>query len=411
MPKTTKPQIDLPEFIDTEADLKKLCTYLRTQSRIAVDTEFVAERTYYPVLGVVQVGTEESCHVIDTIAIENLSSLNGILKNKEIVKIFHAGKQDFGILYEIVGDVPEPIFDTQVAAAFVGYGEQVSYAKLVERVLHVPLSKHSGLTDWTKRPLTSKQMSYALDDVRYLPELYDHLVERLHQMKRTTWCHEELKNLANPEQYVRPEPREMYRNVKRWSTLNRQGLTVLRELAAWREDEARTRNRPRSRIISDDLLVEIAKMAPQSEKALGRLRPLNPRERSRSGAEIVEAVKRAADCPEDERPCLPPRQHAKSNDIPGLVELLTSYLRCRSEALQIAPRFVSTRDELERLAKFYGTKSLVTDPKKQECPPVLRGWRRKLIGEDFLEILDGRCGVTVDRESGRLRLISNGKPE
>ena len=207
-----------PECIDSEELLSELCDRLAEYPAIAVDTEFVAERTYYPVLGLVQVAAGDICTTIDPLAIEDLSSLERLFANPDVTKVFHAAKQDLCIFYDIFGEVPRPIFDTQLAAAFVGYGDQISYAKLVERVLKVSLSKMAGLTDWTRRPLSRHQLRYALDDVRYLLDAQSNVLNRLERMERREWFEEELAILQCNDTYERKDPREMYRNVKRWST-------------------------------------------------------------------------------------------------------------------------------------------------------------------------------------------------
>lgn len=386
-----------PELIDTDDLLRELCDRLAEQSRIAIDTEFVAERTYYPTLGLIQVAGEGICVAIDPMAINDFAPLQQLFASPDITKVFHAAKQDLGIFCDLFGEVPKPLFDTQLGAAFIGYGDQVSYAKLVERVSKVTLKKMGGLTDWTRRPLTPQQLSYALDDVRYLLDVHSNVSSRLERMGRLDWCQEELTALQSGETYARTTPREMYRSVKRWSTLDRKSLAVLRELAAWREESARDRDRPRGRIISDDLLIEIARMAPREERGLSGIRPLNRRERERSGAEIIEAVQRALELPREEWPERPTSRASRGQDVTGLVELLTAYLRSRAEVEQIAPRFVATRDVLERMARHYGNGAA--------DEPLMHGWRRKLIGGELIDILEGRCAITVDHTTGKLKLV------
>ncbi len=387
----------LPELIDTPALLRRLCKRLADEPRLAIDTEFVSERTYYPVLGLVQIAAGDVCSVVDPIEIEDISPLRDLLTSPKSIKVFHAGNQDLALFYEVFGEVPSPVFDTQLAAAFVGYGEQVSYAKLVERISKVSLSKQAGLTDWTRRPLSAKQLSYALDDVRYLLEMHQRLLDRLDSMGRGEWFREELDRLGSPETYQRPEPEAMFQNVKRWSTLDRRKLAILRELAAWRELEARERDRPRGRVVSDDILVEIARLAPDHPSTLKNIRPLHPRERKRSGNAIVEAVQRAVELSESEWPSLPKRRPGRRPEVPGVIELLNAYLRCRAEAEQIAPRFVATRDELEQLVKFHGNADFDSR--------LLHGWRRKMVGRDLLSIIEGRRAAIVDREKNQIRLV------
>lgn len=388
----------LPQFIDTPNGLVQLCDRLAGCPRVGIDTEFIAERNYYPLLGIIQIATDDLAVVVDSIAIEDLSPLRDVLADPRTVKIFHAGKQDLMIFFNRFKILPTPFFDTQIAAAFIGYGDQVSYAKLVERVAKVKLSKHSGLTDWSHRPLTARQMTYALEDVRHLPMIYEHLVQKLESMGRLSWCREEMDLLVAEEGYERPEPEELFRSVKGWATLDEKGLAVLRELAVWRENAAKARNKPRNRIVSDSLLVELARLAPSDTHILAGFRPLHPRERSKSGEQIVNAVLRALEMSPDEWPTLNNNHSNRKPEIPGLIELLTAYLRSRSEELQIAARFVATREDLEFLIRNHGKKRLTSK--------ILRGWRKKLIGDDLQALVEGRSTIGVDASSGKLKLVA-----
>lgn len=305
------------------------------------------------------------------------------------------------IIHDLAARVPAPLFDTQIAAAFLGYGEQISYLRLVEKTTGKHLNKRETFTDWTRRPLSEAQVRYALDDVAYLPRVYHHLVAELEKRGRLAWVQEECAWLADPATYQRPGPADVFRRVKGSGNLHGRTLAVLRALAAWREEAARERDLPRGRVVSDEILVELAKAEPRDLAALQTVRGINHREVARSGRAIAAAVRAAIELPEEAWPAsssrrlgLPPRFGAEATD------LLAAVARARAGQLELSPSVVAAGAELQELAEE------VLAGRMPEHLPILRGWRRRLLGEDLLKVLHGQLLVSFDAASGRLRLTS-----
>lgn len=378
-------------LITTEDQLTRICGRIREIGTFGLDTEFVQERTYYPRLGIVQVAVDGVEAVLDPGAIGTLDPLLELVADPEIEKIVHAGRNDFEIFYQRSGRAPRNVFDVQVAAAFAGYGHQVSYANLVRRVTGVQLSKLETLTDWTRRPLTEAQLEYALHDVRHLRAVREHLCELLGKLGREAWAREECRFLSDEETYQAPVPEQMYLRLKTGGMTPRV-LSVLRELAAWREVEAMRRDVPRGQVLRDELIVEMARRPPASKAAFANYRFLNPRVVERDGASILAAVKRGLDGP------YPPVAKAPSRDasepkIAPLCRLLEAWLRTRAMQAKVAPEMLATRTELEELCH----ESLAG---REARLPILEGWRRELAGEDLLGILNGQIGLKVDSATG-----------
>ena len=382
-------------YVRDAAGLEALCERIRGAPVVALDTEFVGENSYYPLLEVVQVGIDGFAALIDFQAVPRLDPLFPVLHDPAVEKVFHAGSQDLEIFLSLAGKPVTPVFDTQVGAAMVGYGPQIGYAKLVEQITRRHLKKSQTVTDWSRRPLTPAQISYALDDVRHLLPVHRHLVDRLKRMGRLEWIREELTRLERPETFAKLADRETYRRVSGGSLLEPRELAILRELAAWREGEARARNSPRQRIVSDDVLVEVARNAPRDHQGLQNFRRLWARDRKRYGDELLQAVERGMACPESE---LPERRRAPRTRVaPGVIDLLEAFLRSRAERDSMSPSMLATKGDLQ---------ALIDDPRgpaAQELP-ILNGWRRTMAGEDVLAILEGRMDLGVDAKSGEIRL-------
>lgn len=387
-------------IIDKEKDLHELCDRLGTFDSFALDTEFVRERTFYIQLGIIQVAAEGVEAVIDPLAVPTLDPLLALIRDERLEKIVHAGEQDFAALYERAEVVPKNVFDTQVAAALVGYGDQISYAKLVQRVTGVGLSKLETLTDWTARPLTKAQIKYSLEDVRYLPEVRRHLGKRLSELGRAGWEREECERLESEETYRTPAPDEYYERLKR-SGLNGTSLGVLRDVAAWREETARGRNIPRGWVLRDQSIVEIARRKPTSLKGLRQVRSVRPQQLAKDGDAIVASVKRGMSSPLSDE--TPPRPRAKAPpQLESVARLLEAWLYARAADEEIAPTMLATRDDL---------KSLVAGFHRDDVPELmlLEGWRRDLVGQELLDILEGRRVLRVDARSGKI--VSAGATE
>ena len=380
-------------FVRTPQQLRQLCDRLRSARRIGLDTEFVSERRYSPELGIIQVAVEDWCAIIDPQTVPDLTDFCEVIFDSRIEKILHAGRQDLEIFHRLGGRVLSPIFDTQIAAALVGYGEQIAYARLVERLVGVTLCKHESFTNWNMRPLSARQVEYALDDVRYLLLTAERLRSRLRRLGRVRWAKEEFARLEEGVHAARMEPRERYRRVRGWSTLSSRGLAILRELTSWRESEAERRNRPRGRVIPDEILVELARRAPTNRTALQSIRALNPGIVKRQANDVLKAVQRGLQVSESQLPSLP-KQKASGSPPPGLVELLSCVLRARSEEVQVAPGILATRGDLERLA---------SDSTCMDSLTVLQGWRLDLVGRELLEVLNGQRGVGFDPNGRKVK--------
>lgn len=380
-------------IITTAHQLDAICSKLRKAGSFGVDTEFVRERTYFIRLGIMQVACPDVEAILDPYSLESLVPFYELICDPAVEKVVHAGEQDFFVIFERSGKPPRNVFDTQIGAALVGYGEQLSYAKLVQKVTGVKLSKLETLTDWTARPLTRAQVGYALDDVRHLPSLRGHLGRRLKEMGRVDWAREEFRYLEQPETYMLPEPQEFYERIKTGGMDGRQ-LGVLRELAAWREEEARRRDIPRGWVIRDQALVEIARKAPTSVNELRRIRSIKSQEVERNGATILEAVHRGVENPADERVLKTSSVRTKTRAKP-LVRLLDAWLQARAAAAKIAPSIIASKDQL---------KALVEGHLQGDVPdlPVMSGWRRDLVGGELLDILTGKLRLRVVSQTGNL---------
>lgn len=350
---------------------------------VAVDTEFMRERTYYARLCLVQLGTGEKSFVVDALALEGrLEPLARLLTAPHVVKVVHAGSQDVEILLRATGSTVAPIFDTQIAATLAGFPVQVGYAQLVKDLLGVHVDKSDTFTDWAARPLTPEQIEYAEADVRYLPNVYGRLYERLEREGRLAWLAEDFERLADPQTYA-VDPREQYRRVKRASSLDRRSLAVLRELAAWRETEAQRRDIPKRWVVSDESLVEIARRTPGSVAELSRIRGVNDKVAARNGDAVIAAIDAGKAVPDDELPRLPRKDRIPSS-AQAVADLLSAVLRVRAREHNVAATLLASRDELERFAAG-----------DREGHPLSSGWRHTLVGAELAAIADGAMAVRV----------------
>ena len=297
-------------YVDAAATLRAVCERLAKTERFALDTEFVGERTYLPVLELIQVATPDETALIDCRAVPSLEPFFKVLADAKIEKVLHAGQQDLELFYSLTGRAPSPIIDTQVAAALAGYGAQVGYAQLVERLLDVAVEKSETLTDWSRRPLTKAQLAYAVDDVRHLLGVYEKLRAKLTGLERWDWLGEECRRLERSVRSLPVEPEEAWLRVRGRGTLRAKGLVVLRALADWREQFARERNKPRASIARDEALVEIARKAPTTVEGLRGLRAVRSRELERHAGDVVQRIARALETPREEWPQPPPQQSA-----------------------------------------------------------------------------------------------------
>jgi ribonuclease D len=374
-------------YVDSPQLLADLAMLLRGADVIAIDTEFMRERTYYARLCLIQVATDDVTAIVDPLAVSDLEPLFAVFRDPGVAKVFHAGSQDLEILYRLMGSVPAPVFDTQTAATLLGMPSQVGYQQLVHSLVGVTLGKGHTYTDWAARPLSAEQIDYALDDVRYLPSAYRTMRERLEAEGRMVWLEQDFARMADAATYdVIPE--EQFRRVKRASALDRRSLAVLRELAAWREREAQRRDLPKRWVVSDEALLEIARRAPADSSALQGVRGLNEQVARRNADDILKAISRGQAVPEDELPRIAKRKRLEG-DVSDVADLLSALLRLRAREHGVAPTLIATRDELERFAAG-----------EREENPLGSGWRYPRVGAELAELTDGAASLRV--EGGRL---------
>ncbi len=371
-------------LITTTVELEAACRRLARHPYVTVDTEFLRETTFWPILCVVQLASDEEALAIDALAEGlDLQPLLGLMADEDVVKVFHASRQDLEIFWKLSGVLPTPLFDTQVAAMVCGFGDQVSYSEIVQSICRVTIDKSSRFTDWARRPLAEAQIAYALNDVIHLRDVYKALVQRLAATGRQSWLDDEMKALTSTEIYEQHPERawERYKGRAR----KPRDLAVLMELAAWRESEAQARDVPRSRVLKDDVLIELALAVPRNTEALGNLRAF-PRgmERSRAGGEILEAIARGLARDPKTLPKIE-RERRNGASVGATVELLKVLLRQVSEESGVAGKLIATVDELEAIAA-----SDVANV------PALSGWRRKLFGDRALGLKHGRLALTVE---------------
>lgn len=370
-------------MITTTSELAAVCKRLARFDSVTVDTEFMRETTYWPKLCVIQMASPEEAVIVDAQAPDlSLDPFFKLMANERVMKVFHAARQDIEIVYHRGGLIPHPVFDTQVAAMVCGFGDSVSYDQLVQRLTGARLDKSSRFTDWSRRPLSERQIEYALADVTYLRDVYQALSARLEEQSRTEWVREEMEVLTSPATY-QLEPEDAWLRLK-MRIRKPVELAILQQLAAWREREAQVRDVPRGRVIKDDAIYEIAQQAPTTQAALAQLRTV-PRgfERSRAAEEILASVRRALDTPKEQLPRVP-KHRPPSNGNGAAVDLLKVLLKMISEEHGVASKVIATVDDLEAIAGDDGADV-----------PALHGWRRELFGETALRLKRGEIALAV----------------
>lgn len=377
-------------IIQSGRELAAFCERVKNESVICVDTEFASEGRYYAELGTIQVAAGDELALIDAIAIPDVSSLAPLLSDAAIVKVFHAGEQDLEILCRLLGRPVAPVFDTQIAAAFLGYGDQISLRSLVQTTLCEQIAKEHTFTDWLRRPLSSSQVEYALNDVRYLGRVYDVLKGLLVAAGRLEWVHDEFRLLEKPERFAPIDEREAYTKVPGAARLSKSALGVLQELAAWREVTARQWNIPAKRVVIDPVLTGLAMRPVKSVSQLAALRGMNRRQVEQFGPEIIEALRRGA------TNVAPPMERVESfpAEIEATVDFLSLCMRSVAQEQSISTGTLGNRTDLRLLAMLGETADI----------RLLRGWRRQMLGEALLGALLGQVTASIDAGSRAVRL-------
>lgn len=369
-------------YIASQADLEAFLERASKHDVLAIDTEFLREKTYYPKLCLLQMGTAEETAIIDPFGIDDLTVIRPILENEKIVKLFHAGYQDIEIMLYDIGCVPHPLFDTQVAAALLGQTQQIGYGVLVHSMCGVKLKKADSFTDWSARPLSDSQLKYAADDVIYLPKLYDIMTEKLKSKGRLSWLDDEFREMEKPESYLVDE-RERFRRLKHVGQLTRRQMAAAREMAAWREIEARKRNIPRRWVLTDEQIVESCRREPKKIDDLFMVRGIRERLTTRDARELISLVRAALDSAPDTWPEVQNNNRSEQN-VDIQVEMLMSIVRMRAKENDIAiPTLASTAD-VTAIARGHRKKI-----------DLLKGWRREIVGNDLVDFMEERTILCI----------------
>ena len=371
-------------YIDTQVELEAFVQRACSSSLLAIDTEFLREKTYYPKLCLMQMATDTERVIIDPFGVEDLSVLRGLLEDEGIVKIFHSGHQDIEIILYDIGCVPSPLFDTQVAAALLGHVQQIGYGALVHAMCGVKLKKVDSFTDWSVRPLSESQLSYAEDDVAYLPQIYRAQCEALKNKGRIEWLEDELTVMLDPETYM-PNERERFRRLKHVTQLSRRQMAAAREMAAWREIEARRRNVPRKWILTDEQIVESCKREPRTIDDLFMIRGMRERLTTRDARTVIELVVSALDSAPDTWPELPSPGRSEQN-VDAHVDLLMAIVRLRARENDVAIPTLASHSELVDVARGH-----------YEGVKLLHGWRRDIVGAELVDLVEGRLSLLIEK--------------
>ncbi|MDQ6950046.1 MAG: ribonuclease D [Mariprofundales bacterium] len=393
------PMNNQPSICDVQnpTALDAMCQTLADAPALFIDTEFHRETTYWPQFALMQISARDGdgvvhCYLIDPLALEDLAPLWKLLTNPEQTKVFHAGSQDLEIIYRLCGKLPLPLFDTQVAAALLGLGQQIGFGALVQQLTGVTLGKGSTFSDWMQRPLTKTQRQYAADDVLHLMPVYAHLHEQLQARGRLDWLDDEQRVLTDPGKYETDLATVFWR-TKGCNRLKPKQLAILRSLAAWREQAAQQRNIPRRRMIGDEPMLELARQTELDMAALTSIRGISGGLVKRFGKELLAAWQQGNATPKEEWPRV---QRSPSHSAGSAIraELLDSLVQLKADELDISSSILAKKSELAALASWGGGKS--------DTPPelaLLSGWRRRLIGEELLQMLAGKLLLKIDPET------------
>jgi ribonuclease D len=394
-----------PLITDTKT-LTQFCARMAASDFIAVDTEFMRENTYWPILCLVQIGNTEEAAAIDPMAsgIDLTPMLELLTKNEDVLKVFHAGGQDVEIIHNLTGTTPHPMFDTQIAAMAIGQSEQIGYANLVESWLGITVDKGARFTDWARRPLDDRQIDYAIGDVTHLAKIFPKMLDKLVKTGRGDWLDQEMEKIADPVQYV-PDPDNLWRRIrspKRSAPI----LGRLKALAWWREMEAQDKDLPRGRIMKDETLADIAAHPPETQQGLGKVRGLSAAWKENDiGARLMDALTAAKPLKPHEMPAKNARGPALGKEGALVADLLKLLLKTRSREIDVASRLIARSEDLEQLAAGV-----------RDNLPILEGWRYEQFGRDAVELVEGRLAFAISK--GRLKMTrtarddqNNGDPD
>lgn len=378
-------------YIDRQKDFAEACGEAAKCDLLAIDTEFVGEKSYWPRLEVIQFAAGDRIYIIDAVAVRDLSALSPVLASETVMKIFHAADSDLRILERATGVRPAPMFDTQVAASLLGYGAQISLVNLVRELLGVRLSGKQTTSDWSQRPLTKEQLSYAADDVAHLAAVYTKLQAELVQAGRWSWYEDEQRERLEHSYGDNNDdsPEEAHRRVKNWMSLSPRELAILRELAIWREKTAQERDLPRRSILSDEAMVELARFQPATREKAKQIRAANVGQILRQFDDILGVMKQGQKMPKE---TWPEKPLAERIDVPtGLQEICLALLRVEADRLRVAPNVFATTADLQEIINN-------RDDLKEDRIPLLHGWRREAVGEKILRLLRGEISLSVNKE-------------
>ena len=384
--------MEIHPLITQSEDLAALCARLAKSNFVTVDTEFMRENTYWPELCLLQIADTKEAAAIDPLApgLDMTPLMDLLTNNEDVLKIFHAGGQDVEIIFNITGRTPHPIFDTQIAMMAISQSEQIGYSNLVESWLGLTIDKGARFTDWSRRPLTERQIEYAIGDVTYLAKIFPKILNRLKKTGRGEWLDQEMEKLADPENY-RNDPSTAWKRIKA-AGRNATVLGRLKALAAWREHEAQDKNIPRGRIARDETIADIASHPPKTQADLAKVRGLSQGWKDNEiGRRMMQALAKAEPLPDDELPPRAPRGAPLGKEGSLVADLLKLLLKIRAREIDAAARLLARNDELEMLAA--GVRKNLA---------MLEGWRYETFGRDALDLVEGKLAFAV--ENGRLKM-------
>lgn len=380
-------------LITRKQDLEQLSSEIAKNKRCAIDLEFIPERTYEPVLCLVQVATDHSAHLIDPLVMADLSVLWETLSMEDVLVVLHAANQDLELIYNLSALTPQNVFDTQIGAGFAGFGYPVGYGKLLNQLLGVSIAKTESFTDWTNRPLTQSQLEYATEDVLHLLPMYDRLCEILVEAGRFEWAQEECKRYLDVEQYKRDKTLA-YLRVKGASSLSRRGLAVLQSLCDWRNFEAQRINKPSRSIISDNVLIELCRKPPRDVSEIQRIRGVRPDQARGYGSQLLAAIDAGLSLPDDKCPVWPSSRVPPKRDV-LIGDVLFAALKVMTYEADLATELLATRDDVQTLVRLFRE-----DKVNGSTLPLLSGWRWELAGRKLCSMLSGApLMVSFDTQS------------